>query len=346
MKTSKKPLPANLKFGTLFTDHMVSARFDVASGWTAQELSPYKKLELDPAASILHYGQAIFEGLKAFTTQDGRIALFRPERHAKRFQQSAERTCMVQVPEQLFLDSVYALVRADQAYVPEAEGTSLYIRPTLIASEPFLGVRPAHQYLFFVIACPVGPYYAEGFKPVDIWVEQEYVRAAPGGLGSAKVGANYVASLYAAEKAKHQGYAQVLWTDAIEHRYIDEVGTMNVFIRLSDEVVTPPAGSTALAGVTRDSVITLLKEFGLRVTERRITVDEVVEAHAGGKLLEMFGTGTGAVISPVGKLGFRDRTIELGTKSAGEIAQRLFDELQGIQRGTRPDRHGWLRYVD
>jgi branched-chain amino acid aminotransferase len=343
---SKKPLPANLKFGTIFTEHMVSARFDVASGWGASELTPYQKLQLDPASSVLHYGQAIFEGMKAFTTKDGRIALFRPERHAKRFALSAERTCMQEVPEDLFLQSVYALVKADEGFVPEAPGTSLYIRPTLIASEPFLGVRPAHQYLFFVIACPVGPYYAEGFKPVDIWVEQEFVRAAAGGLGGAKVGANYVASLYAAERAKNAGYAQVLWTDAVEHRYIDEVGTMNVFIRLKDEVVTPPSGSTALAGVTRDSAITLMREFGLRVTERRISIDEVLEAHGRGELLEMFGTGTGAVISPVGKLGMRDRSIELGRGEAGELAQRLFDELQGIQRGTKPDRHGWLHYLD
>lgn len=345
MTTPRKPLPADLKFGTLFTDHIVSARFDVDHGWAGMELAPYGKLSLDPAASVLHYGQAIFEGLKAFSTQDGRIALFRPERHAKRFQQSAERTCMELVPEELFLESVLALVRADEAYVPEAEGTSLYIRPTLIATEPFLGVRPARQYLFFVIACPVGPYYAEGFKPVSIWVEQEYVRAAPGGLGTAKVGANYVASLYAAEKAKNAGYSQVLWTDAVEHRYIEEVGTMNVFIRLRDEVVTPPAGSTALAGVTRDSVLTLLRDLGVKVSERPITIDEVSEAHGKGQLLEIFGTGTGAVISPVGKLGLRDRSLTIGDGSAGELSLRLFSELQGIQRGTRPDKHNWLRYL-
>jgi branched-chain amino acid aminotransferase len=345
MKTPKKPLPADLKFGTLFTDHMVSARFEVGHGWSPMQVSPYEKLSLDPAASVLHYGQAIFEGMKAFSTQSGRTAIFRPERHARRFAASAERTCMEQVPEQLFLDAVLALARADEAFVPEAEGTSLYIRPTLIATEPFLGVRPAHQYLFFVIACPVGPYYAEGFKPVSIWVEQEYVRAAAGGLGSAKVGANYVASLYAAEQAKKAGYSQVLWTDAAEHRYIDEVGTMNVFIRLKDEVVTPPIGSTTLAGVTRDSVLTLIKEFGLPVRERRITVDEVAEAHDKGQLLEIFGTGTGAVISPVGKLGFKDRTLELG-KEAGELSMRLFNELQAIQRGTKPDRHSWLRYLE
>jgi branched-chain amino acid aminotransferase len=344
MKTPKKPLAADLKFGTLFTDHMVSARFDVEHGWSAMQVAPYANLALDPAASVLHYGQAIFEGMKAFSTQDGRTAVFRPERHAKRFAASAERTCMEQVPEQLFLDSVLALVRADESYVPEAEGTSLYIRPTLIATEPFLGVRPAQQYLFFVIGCPVGPYYTEGFKPVSIWVEQEYVRAAQGGLGSAKVGANYVASLYAAEQAKKAGYSQVLWTDAVEHRFIDEVGTMNVFIRLKDEVVTPPIGSTTLAGVTRDSVITLIKEFGLRVSERRISVDEVVDAHDRGELLEMFGTGTGAVISPVGKLGLKHRSIEL-TKEAGELSMRLFNELQAIQRGTKPDRHNWLRYL-
>jgi branched-chain amino acid aminotransferase len=272
--------------------------------------------------------------------------LYRPERHAKRFQLSAERTCMEKVPEELFLEGVLSLVRADEAFVPEAEGTSLYIRPTLIATEPFLGVRPAREYLFFVIACPVGPYYAEGFKPVSIWVEQEYVRAAPGGLGAAKVGANYVASLYAAEEAKHKGYSQVLWTDAVEHRYIEEVGTMNVFIRLRDEVVTPPSGKTALAGVTRDSVLQLVRDFGMKVSERPITIDEVIEANEKGQLLEIFGTGTGAVISPVGKLGLRERSITIGDGNAGELALRLFAELQGIQRGTKADRHHWLRYVD
>jgi branched-chain amino acid aminotransferase len=346
MKTPRRPLPADLKFGTLFTEHMVSARLDADGGWSQPDLSAYGKLSLDPAASVLHYGQAIFEGMKAFSTVDDRIAIFRPDRHARRFAASAERTCMDAVPEQLFIEAVQALVRADKAWVPEAEGTSLYIRPTLIATEPFLGVRPAKQYLFFVIACPVGPYYAEGFKPVSIWVEQEYVRAAPGGLGGAKVGANYVASLYAAEKAKHAGFSQVLWTDAVEHRYIEEVGTMNVFVRLRDEVVTPPIGSTTLAGVTRDSVLALLRDFGLRASERPISIDEIVAAHDKGDLLEIFGTGTGAVISPVGTLGLRERTLSIGDGSAGELSQRLFDELQGIQRGALPDRHNWLRFID
>jgi branched-chain amino acid aminotransferase len=253
---------------------------------------------------------------------------------------------MEAVPEALFIDSVTALVRSDEAYVPEREDASLYIRPTLIATEPFLGVRPARQYLFFVIGCPVGPYYTEGFKPVSIWVEQELVRAAAGGLGAAKVGANYVASLYASERAKELGYAQVLWTDAVHHRFIEEVGTMNVFIRLRDEVVTPPLGGASLAGVTRDSVLTLIQEFGLRASERPISIDEVVEAHATGQLLEIFGTGTGAVISPVGKLGMRDGTILVGNGEAGELSQRLYKELRAIQRGAVPDRHGWLRYLD
>jgi branched-chain amino acid aminotransferase len=346
MKTPRKPLPADLKFGTVFTEHMVCARFDVEAGWSQADLSGYQKLALDPAASVLHYGQAIFEGIKAFSTTDGHVALFRLDRHAERFRRSAERTCMEPVPESLFVDAVTALVRADEAYVPEAEGTSLYLRPTLIATEPFLGVRPAQQYLFFVIACPVGPYYAEGFKPVSIWVEQEHVRAAPGGLGSAKVGANYVASLFASERAKEAGYSQVLWTDALHHRFIEEVGTMNVFIRLRDEIVTPPLGGTALAGVTRDSVLTLLHEFGLRTSERPISVDEVVEAQANGQLLEIFGTGTGAVISPVGRLGMKGAEMSIGNGEAGEVAQRLFRELQAIQRGAVPDRHGWLRYLD
>jgi branched-chain amino acid aminotransferase len=346
MKTPRKPLPADLKFGTVFTEHMATARFDADSGgWAPLEVSGYAKLALDPASSVLHYGQAIFEGLKAFCTQDERIALFRPQRHAQRFRQSAERTCMEAVPEELFLDAVQSLVRADEGYVPDVPDSSLYLRPTLIATEPFLGVRAARQYLFFVIACPVGPYYADGFKPVSIWVEQEYVRAAPGGLGSAKVGANYVASLYAAEKAKQAGYAQVLWTDAVEHRYIEEVGTMNVFIRLRDEVVTPPLGGANLAGVTRDSVLRLLNDFGLRTSERAISIDEVLEAHAKGTLLEMFGTGTAAVISPVGQLGMRDRNLTIGDGTAGELAQRLFNELATIQRGSSPDRHGWLSYL-
>jgi branched-chain amino acid aminotransferase len=346
MKTPRKPLPADLKFGTMFTEHMVCARFDHETGWSAPELSAYQKLSLDPASSVLHYGQAIFEGIKAFSTADGHVALFRLDRHAERFRRSAERTCMAPVPESIFIDSVTTLVRADEAYVPEPEGTSLYLRPTLIATEPFLGVRPAQQYLFFVIACPVGPYYAEGFKPVSIWVEQEFVRAAAGGLGTAKVGANYVASLYASERAKEAGYSQVLWTDAVHHRYIEEVGTMNVFIRLRDEVVTPPLNGTALAGVTRDSVLTLLHELGMRTSERPISIEEVVDAHANGQLLEIFGTGTGAVISPVGKLGMRGAELMIGNGQAGELSQRLFRELQAIQRGAVPDRHGWLRYLD
>jgi branched-chain amino acid aminotransferase len=346
MKTPRKPLPADLKFGTVFTEHMVCARFDKETGWSQPDLCGYQKLALDPAASVLHYGQAIFEGIKAFSTVDGHVALFRLDRHAERFRRSAERTCMEPVPESLFVDSVTALVRADEGYVPEGEGTSLYLRPTLIATEPFLGVRPAQQYLFFVIGCPVGPYYAEGFKPVSIWVEQELVRAAPGGLGSAKVGANYVASLFASERAKEAGYSQVLWTDALHHSFIEEVGTMNVFIRLRDEIVTPPLGGTALAGVTRDSVLTLLHEFGLRTSERPISIDEVIAAHANGQLLEIFGTGTGAVISPVGRLGMRGAELSIGNGEAGEVAQRLFRELQAIQRGAVPDRHGWLRYLD
>lgn len=341
----KKPIPADLKFGTVFTEHMVSARFDVDLGWSAPELSAYQKLSLEPSASVLHYGQAIFEGLKAFEIADGGIALFRPDRHAKRFQGSADRTCMVQVPEQLFVDCVERLVRADEGYVPDAPDTSLYLRPTLIATEPFLGVRPARQYLFFVIACPVGAYYAEGFQPISIWVEEEYVRAAQGGLGAAKVGANYVASLLAAERAKEAGYAQVLWTDAVEHRYLEEVGTMNVFVRIGNRVITPPAGGTTLAGVTRDSVLTLLRDWKIEAEERPIAIDELVQASRRGELHEMFGTGTGAVISPVGKLGFRGESLAIGDGRAGELSQRLFVALRDIQRGTAADPHGWLRRV-
>ena len=341
----KKPVPADLKFGTFFTDHMVSARFDVESGWSEPELSAYQKISLDPSASVLHYGQAIFEGMKAFETADGGIALFRPDRHAKRFQSSADRTCMPQVPAELFVQCVERLVRADEGYVPDAPDTSLYLRPALIATEPFLGVRPARQYLFFVIGCPVGAYYAEGFKPISIWVEEEFVRAAQGGLGAAKVGANYVASLLAAERAKEAGYAQVLWTDAVQHKYLEEVGTMNVFVRIGDQVITPPSGGTILAGVTRDSVLTLLKDWGIDAQERPIAVDELVAASRRGQLREIFGTGTGAVISPVGKLGFRGETLVVGDGEVGEISQRLFQALREIQRGTAPDPYKWLHRV-
>jgi branched-chain amino acid aminotransferase len=345
----KKPIPADVKFGTMFTDHMVSARFEVDANdhaeWSAPELSAYQKISLDPSASVLHYGQAIFEGCKAFETADGGIALFRPDRHAKRFQLSAERTCMPAVPTQLFLDCVEKLVRADEGFVPDMPDASLYVRPTLIATEPFVGVRPARQYLFFVIACPVGPYYAEGFKPIKIWVEEEFVRAAPGGLGAAKVGANYVASLLAAERAKDAGYAQVLWTDAVHHKYLEEVGTMNVFVRIGDQVITPPAGGTTLAGVTRDAVLTLLRDWKIDAQERQISVDELVAASRRGELHEMFGTGTAAVISPVGTLGFRGETLKLGDGQPGEVSQRLFRALRDIQRGTAPDPYGWLHRV-
>jgi branched-chain amino acid aminotransferase len=341
----RKPIPADVKFGTLFTEHMVSARFDVDGGWSAPELSKYQKLSIDPSASVLHYGQAIFEGCKAFETADGGIALFRPDRHAARFQNSADRTCMPRVPEALFLDCIERLVRADEGFVPSAQDTSLYVRPTLIATEPFLGVRPARQYLFFVIACPVGAYYSEGFQPVSIWVEEEFTRASPGGLGGAKVGANYVASLLAAERAKDAGYAQVLWTDAVAHRYVEEVGTMNVFARIGDQVITPPSGSTALAGVTRDSVLTLLRDWQIDAQERPLALDELVQASRRGQLHEMFGTGTGAVISPVGKLGFRGETLQIGDGKPGELSQRLFQALREIQRGSVEDRYGWLHKV-
>jgi branched-chain amino acid aminotransferase len=348
----KKPIPADVKFGTLFTDHMVSARFDVhgsvhgsSGGWSEPELSAYQKISLDPSASVLHYGQAIFEGLKAFETADGGIALFRPDRHAKRFQASADRTCMPQVPTELFVECVKKLVRADEGFVPDLPDASLYVRPTLIATEPFVGVRPAHQYLFFVIACPVGPYYAEGFKPIKIWVEEEFTRAAPGGLGAAKVGANYVASLLAAERAKDAGYSQVLWTDAVSHKYLEEVGTMNVFVRIGDQVITPPAGNTTLAGVTRDSVLQLLRDWKIDAQERPITVDELLAASRSGQLREMFGTGTAAVISPVGTLGFRGETLHIGDGQAGELSQRLFKALRDIQRGTAADPYGWLHRV-
>jgi len=341
--TTKKERPQDkdLAFGTVFTDHMFVADFEEEKGWYDPRVEPYAPLPLDPATAVLHYGQSLFEGLKAFRGQDGTIRLFRPDKHVARLNRTAHRLCIPAIDPELVLKSWTTLVDVDRAWVPSAVGTSLYIRPTVIASEPFLGVRPARQYLYFVILSPVGPYYPEGLAPTRIKVIDTYVRAVAGGLGEAKTAANYAASLYAAEEAKHEGFTQVLWLDGVEHRYIEEVGTSNIMLRIGDEVITPPLAGTILAGVTRDSVLTLLKSWGVRVSERAITIDEVFAAADQGTLREVWATGTAAVISPVGELAYQGRRLVVNEGRIGDLAQKLYDTIVAIQYGAAPDPHGW-----
>ena len=336
-----KPKDAELGFGSVFTDHMFVMDFQEEKGWYDPRIEPYGRFSLDPATAVLHYGQGLFEGLKAFRGRDGKIRLFRPHQHVARLNRTAERMCIPALDSEMVLNSWMTLVDLDRASVPSREGTSLYIRPTIIASEPFLGVRPAKEYLYFVILSPVGAYYPEGINPVKIKVIDKYVRAVPGGLGEAKTAANYAASLYAAEEAKHEGFTQVLWLDGVHRKYIEEVGTMNLMLKIGDEVITPPLAGTILAGVTRDSVLTLLRQWGVRVAERPISIDEVVAAARANTLKEVWGTGTAAVISPVGELAYRGERIVVGGGRIGELTQRLYDAIVGIQYGTAPDTHGW-----
>src|SRR3989454_5590926 len=337
----QRPKDKDLAFGRVFTDHMFVVDCQEEKGWYAPRVEPYAPLSLDPATAVLHYGQSLFEGLKAFRGTDGTIRLFRPQKHAERLNRTATRMTIPQLDPDLILRSWTTLVDVDRDWVPSSVGTSLYIRPTIIASEPFLGVRPAKEYIYYVILSPVGPYYPEGLAPTKIKVVDNYVRAVVGGLGEAKTAANYAASLYAAEEAKHEGFTQVLWLDGVHRKYIEEVGTSNIMLQIGDEVITPPLAGTILAGVTRDSVLTLMREWKLRVSERPVTIDEVREAASKGTLKEVWGTGTAAVISPVGELAFqRDRIVVNGGR-IGELTQRLYDTIVGIQYGTAPDPRGW-----
>ncbi len=340
-----RPASDKLGFGRFFTDHLFRAEYTPESGWSQARVDPFAAFSLDPAAAVLHYGQAIFEGLKAFRGEDGKVRFFRLRDHAERFARSAELLCMPKVDTALFMDGVRKVVEVDADWIPTSAGASLYLRPTMIATEAFLGVRPSQSYLFYVILSPVGAYYAEGFNPLRIWIEREKVRAAPGGLGAAKTGGNYAASLYAAERAKKNGYAQVLWVDAREHRFLEEVGTMNLLLQIGDTVVTPPLGGSILQGVTRDSVLTLLKDMGVPVQERPISIDEIMAAHQTGALREVFGTGTAAVISPVGELAFDDKHLKIGDGLAGPLSRRLHETLANIHYGKIPDTHEWISFL-
>ena len=337
----RKPKDSELTFGTVFTDHMFLMDFHEEKGWYDPRIEPYGPFSLDPATAVLHYAQALFEGLKAFRGVDGQIRLFRPQKHAERLNVTARRLCIPTIEPELILRSWTTLVDVDRDWVPSSVGTSLYIRPTIIASEPFLGVRPAKRYVYYVILSPVGTYYPEGINPVKIKVIDDYVRACPGGLGEAKTGGNYAASLLAAEEAKHEGFTQVLWLDGGHRKYLEEVGTMNLMLRLGDEVITPPLAGTILAGVTRDSALTLLRDWGVRVSERAVSIDEVAAAARAGTLQEVWGTGTAAVISPVGELAYRGERIVIHDGKIGELTKRLYDAIVGVQYATAPDTHGW-----
>ncbi|MDR1439006.1 MAG: branched-chain amino acid aminotransferase, partial [Clostridiales bacterium] len=303
---------------------------------------PYQSLALDPASMVLHYGQAVFEGLKAYKGKGGEIKLFRPQKNFQRLNASNERLCVPLLDEGFALGALKELLRVESAWIPAAEGTSLYIRPFVIATDPYLGVRPSHRYLFIMILSPVGNYYPEGLNPVKIYVESDYVRAVRGGLGFTKAAANYAASLKSQEKAKQLGYTQVLWLDGVHRKYIEEVGTMNVFFKIAGKVITPELQGSILPGVTRDSVIELLKKMGAAVEERPITIDEVVGAYEAGTLDEAFGTGTAAVISPIGELVMDDGAMRLSGGKIGPLSQRLYDEITGIQYGTAEDPFSWM----
>jgi branched-chain amino acid aminotransferase len=336
-----RPRDSELTFGTVFTDHMFLMDFQEEKGWYDPRIEPYGPLSLDPATAVLHYAQAVFDGLKAFRGQDGTVRLFRPQKHVERLNVSARRLCIPPLDPELALRSLVTLVGLERDWVPSTVGTSLYVRPTIIASEPFLGVRPAKSYIYYVILSPVGAYYPEGMNPVKILVVDRYVRAVEGGVGGAKTGVNYAASLYAAEEAKRAGFTQVLWLDGVHRRYLDEVGTMNIMLRIEDEVITPPLAGTILPGVTRDSALTLLREWGLRVSERPVSIDEVVEAAHRGTLREVWGTGTAAVISPVGELSYKGERIVINGGQIGELTRRLYDAIVAIQYAMAPDPRGW-----
>ena len=344
---SPKPKPPQdaLSFGKYFTDHMFVMDYTVQKGWHDPVIKKYAPIEMDPASMVLHYGQAVFEGLKCYRAADGRMLLFRPEMNVRRLNASDERLCIPHIDEAAALEAFDELIRIDSGWIPELDGTSLYIRPFTFSTEAQVGVRPSSSYKFVVILSPVGAYYPEGMNPVRIYVEDEYVRAVKGGVGFTKATANYASSLKAQQKAHDLGFTQVLWLDGVERRYIEEVGTMNVCFLIGDELVTPSLEGSILPGVTRDSVLTLARHWGMKVAERRISIDELLEAHDRGELREAFGTGTAAVISPIGQLRRGEREITVADGGIGKISQRLYDTLTGIQYGRGEDIFGWTKEI-
>ncbi len=342
--TTPKQKPADqskLGFGIYYTDHMFIMNYDEPEGWHDPRIVPYAPFELDPAAMVLHYAQEVFEGLKAYRTADGSIQLFRPEKNMARMNVSCERLCIPKIDEKFALEAIKKLVWVDQDWVPSEEGTSLYIRPYVFATDAHVGVHAAKHLIFAIILSPVGAYYPQGIAPVKIFVEQKYVRAVIGGTGFTKAGANYAISLKGQEEAEEQGYIQTLWLDGVERKYIEEVGSMNVLVKIDNEIITPALVGSILGGITRMSIIELLRHKGYKVTERRLSIDELVDAYKNGKLEEAWGTGTAAVISPIGELKYGDLVMPVNNEKIGEVSQMLYDTLTGIQWGRIPDEFGW-----
>lgn len=351
--SNPSPIPAderkaslvNPRFGKVFTDHMAVIHWDAVVGWHDGSVRARAPFQLDPACAVLHYAQEIFEGMKAYKAASGEVVLFRPEENARRFARSAQRMAMPELPEELFLQAVETLVGADRAWIPDGDG-SLYLRPFMFASEAFLGVRPADEYIFCVIACSVGPYFKGGAKPIKVWISESLTRAAPGGTGAAKCGGNYAASLLAQAEASREGCDQVVFLDAVENLWIEELGGMNLFFVMDDgTVVTPPLGGTILPGITRDSIITLVRDRGLVVEERPFSLPEWKATAANGTLCEAFACGTAAAIAPIGEVRSKAGSFAIGRGEIGPLTAALRNELTNLQRGVEADRHGWLRRV-
>lgn len=337
---------SSLGFGTIFTDHMFLMDHTPEKGWHDARIVPFQNFSLHPASTVFHYAPEVFEGLKAYRTADGKVQLFRPEENAKRLNNSAERICLPQIPEEDFIEILKEFVKTEKDWVPHSEGTSLYIRPFLFGNDESLGVHTVHHAVFCIIASPSGSYYPEGINPVKIMIEDEDVRAVRGGTGYTKCGGNYAASTRAAERAGQKGYSQVLWLDGVERKYIEEVGAMNVMFKIGDEIVTPALTGSILPGVTRKSCVEMLKSEGYKVSERRLSVDELGEALKAGKLEEAWGTGTAAVVSPIGELCYKGEKFTINNFEIGPVTKHLYDELTGIQWGRVEDRFGWIIPVE
>ncbi len=337
----QKPNQNNLGFGKYFADHMFVMDYKDGKGWYNPRIVPYANLSLDPSAMVLHYGQEVFEGLKAYKSDDGSIRLFRPNKNMQRLNVSNERLCIPLIDEDFAVKAIKKLVKIDESWIPSVKDASLYIRPFIIATDSYLGVRASNEYMFIIILSPVGAYYPEGLDPVKIYVETEYVRAVKGGLGFTKAGGNYAGSIKAQNKAKMLNFTQVLWLDGVERKYIEEVGTMNVFFFINDTVVTPSLEGSILSGVTRASCIDMLKSWGIKVEERKISIDELCNVYDKGQLIEAFGTGTAAVISPIGELNFNGKAMSINNRQIGKLSQKLYDTLTGIQWGKLEDTFNW-----
>ncbi len=337
----KKPESSQLEFGRVFTDHMFITEYTEGQGWSNHRIVPHAPITLDPSAIVFHYGQTVFEGLKAYLSRDGEVRLF-PEQNMRRMNQSSARLCMPQIDEDLAIEALKELLIIDKEWIPTAEGTSLYIRPFMIATESHLGVSPSKKYTFMIILSPVGSYYKEGIHPVKILVENEYVRAVAGGTGTAKTAGNYASGLRAQEVADQKGYSQVLWLDGVEKKYIEEVGSMNIFFKINGEVITPMLNGSILEGITRKSIIQLLNHWDIPVIERKISIEEIRDAAENGTLEEAFGTGTAAVISPVGEFNWQDNKYVVNNGETGQLSKKLYDNLTGIQTGAIEDPFNWI----